>query len=229
MTNGEDGCTIRVLIADDHAIVRKGIRALLATELDIKVVGEARDGREAVAQIQRLRPDVILMDLVMPVADGVEATRIITACHPEVRILVLTSFSSDDKVFSAIQAGALGYLLKDSEPEELVRAIRQVYRGKSSLHPIIARRLLHELAAPTEPLSSENPLTGRELEVLRLVAQGRSNRDISEDLDISEGTVRTHVSSILAKLKLSSRTQATLYALREGIASLQDADAPPAT
>jgi len=229
MTNGEDVCTIRVLIADDHAIVRKGIRALLATELDIEVVGEARDGREAVAEVQRLRPDVILMDLVMPVADGLEATRHITACRPEVRILVLTSFCSDDKVFSAIQAGALGYLLKDSEPEELVRAIRQVYRGKSSLHPIVARRLLHELAAPTEPPPSENLLTGREVEVLRLVAQGRSNRDISEDLGISEGTVRTHVSSILAKLKLSSRTQAALYALREGIASLQDSDARPAT
>jgi NarL family two-component system response regulator LiaR len=229
MTTGEDGSTIRVLIADDHAIVRKGIRALLATELGIEVVGEAQDGREAVAEVQRLRPDVILMDLVMPVADGVEAIRHITACRPEVRILVLTSFSSDDKVFSAIQAGALGYLLKDSEPEELVRAIRQVYHGKSSLHPIVARRLLHQLAAPSEPLSSETLLTGREVEVLRLVAQGRSNRDISEDLGISEGTVRTHVSSILAKLRLSSRTQAALYALRQGIASLQDTDAPLAT
>ena len=228
MTGGEGGPTIRVLIADDHAIVRKGIRALLATELDIEVVGEARNGREAVAEVQRLRPDVILMDLVMPVADGLEATRRITACQPEVRILVLTSFSSDDKVFSAIQAGALGYLLKDAGPEELVRAIRQVHHGESSLHPIVARRLLHELAAPPEPPPSEKLLTGREMDVLRLVAQGRSNRDISEDLEISEGTVRTHVSSILAKLKLSSRTQAALYALREGIASLQDPDAHPA-
>ncbi len=215
---------IRVLVADDHAIVRKGIRALLATEPDIEVVGEAENGREAVTEAERLRPDVILMDLVMPEVDGIEAIRRITARQPEARILVLTSFAADDKVFPAIKAGALGYLLKDSGPEELVQAIHQVYRGESSLHPMIARKLLQELSRPSERPPTPEPLTEREVEVLRLVAQGRSNREIGNQLTISEGTVRTHVSNILGKLHLASRTQATLYALREGLASLEDAE-----
>ena len=225
MSEGRGGCAVRVLIVDDHAIVRRGIHALLATEVGIEVVGEAPDGREAVEEVKRLQPDVILMDLVMPVLDGVEATRRIGASQPEAGILVLTSFSSDDKVFAAIRAGARGYLLKDSGPEELVRAIRQVHQGESSLHPIVARRLLAELSASTESEPDDNLLTARETEVLRLVAQGRRNRDISEHLRISEGTVRTHVSSILTKLELASRTQAALYALREGIATLVDSEA----
>ncbi len=222
---------IRVFIAEDHAIVRKGIRALLTMAPDIEVVGEASNGREAISRVESLRPDVILMDLVMPEMDGIEAIRRITARQPEARILVLTSFATDDKVFPAIKAGALGYLLKDSDPEELVRAIRQVYRGESSLHPKIARKLLRELSegqrpsrsGPTSARSVE-PLTEREVEVLRLVAQGQSNREIGNQLTISEGTVRTHVSNILGKLHLASRTQATLYALREGLASLENAE-----
>src|SRR5512136_1328679 len=162
---------IRVLIVDDHAIVRKGTRALLATERDIEVVGEADNGAEAVALAQTLHPSVILMDLVMPRMDGIEATRQITSRQPEVRILVLTSFAADDKVFPAIKAGALGYLLKDSSPEELVRAIRQVHQGEPSLEPSIARKVLLELSQPPKtPLTAE-PLTGREVDVLRLVAQ----------------------------------------------------------
>ena len=213
---------IRVLITDDHSIVRKGIRALLATEPDIEVVGEAGDGAEAAAQAQALHPDVILMDLVMPKVDGIEATRRILAQQPGMRILVLTSFAADDKVFPAIKAGALGYLLKDSGPDELVQAIHQVHRGEPSLEPSIARKVLLELSQPPKtPLTAE-PLTEREVDVLRLVAQGRSNRDIAEELVITEMTVRTHVSNILSKLHLASRTQAALYALREGLASLDD-------
>ena len=215
--------TIRVLIADDHAIVRKGIRALLATEADIEVVGEAADGKEAVEKAERLHPDVILMDLVMPGMDGIEATRRITTRQPEIRILVLTSFAEDEKVFPALKAGALGYLLKDAGPEELVRAIRQVYCGESSLHPAIARKVLQELSRPPERPPTPEPLTERELEVLRLIAKGKSNREIAEELVISEATVRTHVSNILGKLQLASRTQAALYALREGIAELEEA------
>ena len=214
--------TIRVLIADDHAIVRKGIRALLATEADIEVVGEAADGKEAVEKAERLHPDVILMDLVMPGMDGIEATRRITTRQPETRILVLTSFAEDEKVFPALKAGALGYLLKDAGPEELVRAIRQVYCGESSLHPAIARKVLQELSRPPERPPTPEPLTERELEVLRLIAKGKSNREIAEELVISEATVRTHVSNILGKLQLASRTQAALYALREGIAELSE-------
>jgi NarL family two-component system response regulator LiaR len=217
-----NGYPIRVLIADDHAIVRKGICALLATEPGIEVVAEAEDGQEAVDQAQKVHPDVVLMDLVMPGTDGLEATRRITAMQPKARILVLTSFAGDDKVFPAIKAGALGYLLKDSRPEELVEAIQQVYQGESSLHPSIARKLLRELAEPVAQGPSADTLTERELEVLRLIAQGHSNREISNQLTISEATVRTHVSNILSKLNLDSRTQAALYALREGLATLQD-------
>jgi NarL family two-component system response regulator LiaR len=190
---------IRVLIVDDHAIVRKGVRALLATEHDIEVVGEAGNGEEALAQVQTLHPNVILMDLVMPKMDGIEATRQITTQHPEVRILVLTSFAADDKVFPAIKAGALGYLLKDSGPEELIQAIHQVHRGEPTLEPSIARKVLSELSHPPKQPPTADPLTEREMAVLRLVAQGRSNRDIAEQLVIAEITVRTHVSNILSK------------------------------
>ncbi len=211
---------IRILIVDDHAIVRKGIRALLSTENDIEIVGEASDGKEAVAQARALAPDVILMDLVMPNLDGIEATRQITAQQSGARILVLTSFAADDKVFPAIKAGALGYLLKDSGPNELIQAIHQVQRGEPSLEASIARKVLTELAHPPKTRLTPEPLTERELAVLRLVAQGRNNKEIAEELVITEMTVRTHVSNILSKLHLASRTQAALFALREGIASL---------
>lgn len=216
---------IRILITDDQAIVRKGIRALLATEPDIEVVGEAENGLEAVDQMEQLQPDVVLMDLMMPEMDGIEAIQRITTVKSKARILVLTSFATDDKVFPAIKAGALGYLLKDSSPEELVQAIRQVHRGESSLHPTIARKVLQELSRPPAPQEqrTEAPLTEREVEVLRLVARGLNNQLIANQLVISEATVRTHVSNILSKLHLASRTQAALYALQQGLASLDDA------
>jgi NarL family two-component system response regulator LiaR len=217
---------IRVMIVDDHAIVRKGIRALLATEKDFQVVGEVGDGVEAVAQAQVLKPDVILMDLVMPKMDGIEATRQITAKQPATRVLVLTSFAADDKVFPAIKAGALGYLLKDSGPDELVQAIRCVHRGEPSLEPSIARKVLTEMSGALKKPLSVDPLTDRELEILRLIAQGRNNKEIAGYLVIAEMTVRTHVSNILSKLHLASRTQAALYALKEGLASLDDVPRP---
>jgi NarL family two-component system response regulator LiaR len=214
---------IRVFIAEDHAIVRKGVRSLLSLEKDIQVIGEAANGREAVEQVRNLKPDVVLMDLLMPELDGIQATRQIRANHPDAKVLVLTSFATDDKIFPAIKAGALGYLLKDSDPAELAQAIRQVNAGEYSLHPIIARKLLQELNLSPKKTSAAEPLTGREVEVLRMVARGRSNRQIAEELVISLGTVRAHLSNILGKLHLASRTQATLYALREGLASLDDA------
>ena len=213
---------IRVLLVDDHAIVRKGVRALLLTEPGIAVVGEAEDGELAVAAAERLRPDVILMDLVMPGLDGIEAIRRIVARQPGARIVVVTSFSTDDKVFPAIRAGALSYLLKDSEPEDLVRAIRQAHRGEPALHPAIAKSVLQELGRPKERPPTADPLTARELAVLKHVAAGLSNQQIADALSVSEATIRTHVSSILAKLHLASRIQAALYALREGIPSLSD-------
>ena len=218
---------IRVLVVDDHAIVRKGICSLLGTEPDIEVAGEAQNGQEAMARAVLLRPDVVLMDLVMPGVDGLEAIRHIAARQPKVRILVLTSFAGDDKVFAAIKAGALGYLLKDSSPEELVQAIRQVHSGQTSLHPIIARRLLQELSYPMGPISGLDQLTERELEVLRLLGTGLSNREIAAHLGVGEATVRSHVSRSLTKLKLGSRTQAALYALREGLTSLHEAVCVP--
>lgn len=220
------GDTIRIFIADDHAIVRSGIQALLETIDDLAVVGEASDGQEAVTAVAALRPDVILMDLEMPVLDGIAAIEQIMAQWPEARILVLTSFATDDRVFPAVKAGALGYLLKDSGPEALVRAIRQVHRGESSLHPKIARKLIQELSRPAGRPPTADPLTPREVEVLQLVAQGLSNQEIADKLFIGEATVRSHVSNILSKLHLASRTQAALYALREGYASLDDSQLP---
>ena len=213
---------IRVLVVDDQAIVRKGIRALLAEVETIAVVGEAANGAEAVAQAQALDPDVTLMDLVMPVMDGLAAIRQITARQPGARILVLTSFAGDDKVFPAIKAGALGYLLKDSEPAELIHALEQVSRGEPSLHPSIAAKVLQELRRPAQQTRPPNALTAREVEVLRLVAKGLSNREIAAQLTTTEATIKTHVSSILSKLHLANRVQAALYALQEGVALPQD-------
>jgi NarL family two-component system response regulator LiaR len=218
--------TIRLLVADDHTIVRKGLKVLLATEADMQVVGEAEHGADAVEKAKALKPDVILMDLEMPEMNGIEATRRITAEQPGARVLVLTSFAADDKVFPAVKAGALGYLLKDSSPEQLLDAIRQVHRGEPSLEPSIARKVLQEISTPNQAKPTTDPLTEREAEVLRLIAQGMSNKEIAAALFVAEWTVRSHVSSILSKLQLASRTQAALFALRSGMASLDDV--PPA-
>jgi NarL family two-component system response regulator LiaR len=213
---------IRVLVVDDHPIVIKGTRALLEEFDDIEVVGDAQNGLVAIEENKKLQPDVILMDLIMPEMDGIEAIRLITADQPNAKILVLTSFITDDKVFPAIKAGALGYLLKDSESDDLIKAIRQVYRGEPSLHPSIARKMLQELGRSTPEKPIPEPLTDRETEVLRLLAKGHDNQEIADKLVIAEVTVRTHISRILRKLHLANRVQATLYALREGLASLED-------
>lgn len=212
---------IRVLIADDHLVVRRGIRALLATEPGIDVVAEAPTGAAAVAAAARHRPDVILMDLMMPGMDGIEAIRKIKADQPDAHVLVLTSFATDDKILPALKAGALGYLLKEAGADELMLAIRQVHRGEASLHPTIARQVLQELSRPAAAPPSLEPLSERELEVLRALALGRSNHEIADQLSIGEATVRSHVSNILSKLHLASRTQAAIYALRKGIAPLE--------
>lgn len=207
---------IAVVLVDDHAIVRQGLRTYLELQPDIEVVGEAADGAQAVAVVREALPDIVLMDLVMPEADGVEATRAITAMSPSTRVIVLTSFSEDDKVFASIKAGAQGYLMKDVLPQDLVKAIRTVYRGEAQLDPEIARKLMQEFTHP-QPTAPRHDLTERELEVLRLIAQGQTNKDIAEKLVLSEKTVKTHVSNILQKLHLSDRTQAAVYALRQKI------------
>jgi len=211
---------IRVLVVDDHAIIRKGMRAVLDLVPDIEMVGEAENGKKALKLEQELHPDVILMDLMMPEMDGITCIRAVKTQRPEARILVLTNFAGEDMIFPAIKAGAVGYHLKDSSPETLVDAIRRVFHGESSLHPLIAKKVLEEFHAPSEKGLSSDPLTNRELEILRLIAQGHENRGIAELLVVSEATVRTHVSNILGKLHLASRTQAALYALREGLAKL---------
>ncbi len=211
-----DSEKIAIVLVDDHAIVRQGLRTYLELQPDIEVVGEASDGNEAVVVVRDSLPDIVLMDLVMPNSDGVEATRAITAMSPSTRVIVLTSFSEDEKVFASIKAGAQGYLMKDVLPQDLVKAIRTVYSGEAQLDPEIARKLMQEFTHP-QPVSPRHDLTERELEVLRLIAQGKTNRDIAEDLVLSEKTVKTHVSNILQKLHLSDRTQAAVYALRQKI------------
>jgi len=211
---------IRILIADDHAVVREGLRALIDTEPGMELVDEAEDGVEAVLMARSLQPDVILLDLVMPRMDGIEAIGQIMRNDPEARILVLTSFAEEEKVFSAIKAGALGYLLKNASPRRLLGAIRDVHQGEPSMSPDIAIKLMRELQRSSDLPPTQEPLTERELDVLKLVAQGLSNQEIAETLFIGERTVRTHVSNILDKLHLANRTQAALYALREGLASL---------
>lgn len=219
--NGNRGQeTIRLLIADDHAIVRRGLRTLMMGEPDIELVGEAADGIEAVLKARALQPDVILLDMVMPRLDGLGAIQQIKQENPAAKIMVLTSFAEDDKLFPAIKAGALGYLLKDSSPEQLLQAIRDVYHGKSSLDPTVAIKLIRELNRPSNLPLSEEPLSEREVDVLKLVARGLTNQEIAETLIIGERTVGNHISSILSKLHLANRTQAALYALREGLATL---------
>lgn len=210
---------IRILIADDHAIVREGLRFLIMTEPGLELVGEAQDGQQAVRLFLQARPDVTLLDLIMPRMDGIDAIREIKERDQEARILVLTSFAEDEKLFPAIKAGALGYLLKDSSPQELLRAIRAVYEGESYLHPSIARKLIQEWNRPPKSATSatSESLSERELEVLALIAQGLSNQEIADRLIISERTARNHVGNILSKLDLANRTQAALYAIGQGL------------
>jgi len=211
---------IRILITDDHAVVREGLRTLIGTEPGMEVVGEAEDGLEAVQKACSLRPEVVLLDMVMPRMGGLEAIIEIKRECPEVHILVLTSFSDDETVFPAIKAGAIGYLLKNATPERLLDAIRDVHQGKPSMSSDIAKKLMSEIQHASNLPPTEEPLTAREMDVLCLVAQGLSNQEIAESLVIGDGTVRTHVSNILAKLHLANRTQVALYALREGLAPL---------
>jgi NarL family two-component system response regulator LiaR len=212
---------IRVLLVDDHDIVREGQRALISTEPGMEVVGEAKDGEEAIGIIKTINPDVILLDLHMPNKDGLAAIPELKEENPESRILVLTSFTEDEKVYAAIKAGALGYLLKDSTPQQILSAIRDVSMGETSLGPRIAQKLMREIQKESDSPRTEDPLTVREMEVLKLVAEGLTNQNIADELVISERTVRTHVTHILAKLHLANRTQAALYALREGLADLE--------
>lgn len=214
---------IRVYLADDHELVRRGLTALLSTEPEIEIVGVGADGDEAVQQVAELKPDVILLDLQMPRKSGIEAITEIKDENHDARILVLTSFGDEDMVFSAVKAGALGYLLKDSSPQELVQAIKNVYAGHLFLDPEIALKVIQEINRPISNRRPTNePLTARETEILRLVARGLSNNEIADELVVSERTVRTHLSNILAKLHLANRTQAALYALRQGIANLDE-------
>jgi len=219
---------IRVLIVDDHRIVRKGLCALIDSKPGFAVVGEAQDGEEGVRIALGLQPDVVLMDLEMPGKDGIAAIREITSENPGARILVLTSFSDDERVVAALKAGALGYLLKDSSPGDLLSGIEAVHRGEGSLDPGIALTLIRELSQPSGLPPARSPLTARELDVLELVAQGLPNHEIAECLTITEGTVAVHVGSILAKLHLANRTQAALYALHEGLAVDRGAASPSA-
>ncbi|NPA26890.1 MAG: response regulator transcription factor [Chloroflexi bacterium] len=213
---------ITVLIVDDHAVVRQGVRAFLETQPDIQVIGEAASGAEAVRLVERYAPDVVLMDLVMPGMDGVEATRAIKRLSPRSQVIVLTSYHDDEHIFPAIRAGALSYLLKDVSPDALADAVRRAARGEAVLHPRVAARLVQEIhaerkQAPSQAMSAFADLTERELEVLRLIAQGLSNAEIAARLYISERTVKSHVSNILSKLHLADRTQAAIYAWKQGL------------
>lgn len=212
---------IKVLIVDDHQIVRQGLRNFLELNEDIQVVGEAGDGISAQNAASQLKPDVILMDLVMPGMDGIAATSAIKGTHPEIKIIALTSFTEDDKVIPAIQAGASCYLLKDVTPDDLVDAIRAAARGESRLHPEVTRKLMEQVSKPPGAQKSRIPgdLTDREMDVIRLVAKGRSNQDIARELVISEKTVKTHMSSILSKLALEDRTQVAIFAIKNGLAA----------
>jgi NarL family two-component system response regulator LiaR len=211
---------IKVLVVDDHPVVRQGLRVFLKLQETIDLVGEAADGTEAMAKVRELFPDVVLMDLVMPEVDGVAAIREIRKISPKTQVLVLTSFADDERVFSSIEAGALGYLMKDASPQDVIQAIQDVFEGKPVLHPEIAKKLMHEVSsAHEEPLIER--LTPREREVLMLIVKGYSNQEMACELMISEKTVKTHVSNILSKLHLADRTQAAVYALREGLVKLE--------
>ncbi len=207
---------IKVLVVDDHQVVRQGLRTFLDLQEDISVIGEAVDGKQALELVRELKPDVVLMDLVMPHMDGIAATQQVRALGLSTKVIALTSFSEDDKVFPAIQAGAASYLLKDVSPDDLAEAIRAVHHGEARLHPDITRKLMEQVSMVRDKSqdSSVEKLTDRELEVIRLVALGRSNRELAQELFISEKTVKTHISNILSKLNLEHRTQLAIYAIK---------------
>ena len=207
--------SIRVLIADDHHVVRRGLVFFLRTQKDLEVIGEAANGKEAVEQAQLLKPDIILMDLVMPEMDGIQATKIIKEKHPEIKIMMLTSFSDQDHVIPALQAGASGFQLKDIQPDELVTSIKKIIGGENQLHPKATSHLLANLSNKSKQEKNLlEDLTKRELDVLKEIAQGKSNKEIASTLFITEKTVKTHVSNLLAKLELADRTQAALFAVK---------------
>ena len=211
---------ITVLIVDDHTVVRDGLAALISAEEGMRVIGTAADGIEAVKLAGDLKPDVILLDLVMPQMDGVQATIEIRRKDPHARILILTSFAEDHQVFSAIKSGAMGYMMKDTSSEELIKAIRDTYHDRHVLQPEVARKLMRDIQIQDERSMHAKALTERETEILKQVTLGKTNQEIADELVLSERTVRTHITNILAKLRLTNRTQAALYALREGIAHI---------
>jgi NarL family two-component system response regulator LiaR len=213
--------TITVMLIDDHRVVRQGLRDFLELQPDIDVIGEASSGEEGVQLARELLPDVVLMDLVMPGIDGVETTRLVKAVSPSSRVIVLTSFADDDKVFPAIKAGAISYLLKDISPEDLAHAIRAAQRNEAVLHPEVAAKLMQEFSAPRPGEPPVDQLTPREMDVLRLVAKGMSNKEIADKLIISEKTTKTHISNILSKLHLADRTQVAIYALRKRLVPME--------
>jgi NarL family two-component system response regulator LiaR len=211
--------SIRILVADDHGVVRQGLEMYLELDPELEIVGQAADGAEALRLARELKPDVVLMDLLMPTMDGVAATRAIRSELPDVEVIALTSVLEDAMVFDAMRAGATGYLLKDTDARALCQAVKAAAAGQVQLSPRVAERLIREVPAPESP----EKLTRREMEVLQLLARGKSNREIAADLSITEKTVKTHVSHILDKLSVSSRTQAALYAIRIGLAPLDHA------
>lgn len=216
---------IRILLADDHAVVRQGTRELLEQQADLEVVAEACDGREAVQLALQEHPDVVVMDFSMPELNGIEATRQIKAVAPSIAVLVLTAYDSEQYIFAFLAAGAAGYLLKDVSVEQLIQAIRAVHGGESMLHPAIARKVISHFAQPdqkTGPPDGAEQITERELAVLKLAAQGHSNRDIAHQLGISVRTAQTHLSNVFNKMGVGSRTEAVMYALRQGLITLED-------
>ncbi len=208
---------IRVLIADDHHVVRRGLLFFLKTQKDMDVVGEATNGKEAVELTAKLKPDVVLMDLVMPIMDGIQATKKIKAQHPQTQVLMLTSFSDRDHVIPAIEAGAAGYQLKDIEPDDLVESIRKLMRGENTLHPQATSQLMKVREPHVEPPHKLHPLTPREQDVLSELTKGKSNKEIASSLFVTEKTVKTHISNIFSKLLVQDRTQAALYAVKHGL------------
>jgi two-component system, NarL family, response regulator LiaR len=211
---------IRLLIVDDHELVRQGLRGFLELQDDFAIVGEGTTGLDAVEMAADLKPDIVLLDLIMPEMDGVEATRRILSADPDTRIVILSSFSDEDNVFPAIQAGAMGYMLKDISPDDLADTLRETHKGKTQIHPDIARKLMQKVQQPDPPNGGSSPadeLTARETDVLKCIGRGLSNKEIADELSISHMTVKTHVSNLLGKLGLYDRTQAAIFAIKEGI------------